>query len=220
MLPKVIWTILAGRKTKMRTIALVLAAFIASGPAAAQSWTEYSYPDYSFTVAFPADPQIETTTYQVADGRSVQARVYTVRQNNSVLKVTVAELANTGLDESAVIGHAIKTLSAGGEVKFDIPHRIYRVYGRQLGVLGADGSRSTVAVFDHKGRLYLIEAKALPGGSDSAVDTLRFQQSLVFTDGGSNRSEDAIRAIRQACRGAAFNPAGVDDPRCSGGAAR
>jgi hypothetical protein len=220
MLPKVIWTILAGRKTKMRTIALVLAAFIASGPAAAQSWKEYSYPDYSFTVAFPADPQIETTTYQVADGRSVRARVYTVRQNNSVLKVTVAELANTGLDESAVIGHAIKTLSAGGEVKFDIPHRIYRVYGRQLGVLGADGSRSTVAVFDHKGRLYLIEAKALPGGSDSAVDTLRFQQSLVFTDGGSNRSEDAIRAIREACRGAAFNPAGVDDPRCSGGAAR
>jgi hypothetical protein len=220
MPPKVIWTILAGRKTKMRMIALVLAAFVASGPAAAQSWKEYNYPDYSFTVAFPADPQIETTTYQVADGRSVQARVYTVRQNNTVLKVTVADLANTGLDESAVIGHAIKTLSAGGEVKFDIPHRIYRVYGRQFGVLGADGSRSTAAVFDYKGRLYLVEAKALPGASDSAIDTLRFQQSLVFTDGGSNRSEDAIRAIREACRGAAFNPAGVDDPRCSGGVAR
>jgi hypothetical protein len=204
----------------MRTIALVLAAFVVSDPVAAESWKEYSYPDYSFTVAFPADPRIETTTYQVADGRSVQARVYTVRQNNSVLKVTVAELANTGLDESAAISHAVKTLSAGGEVKFDIPHRIYRVYGRQLAVLGADGSRSTVAVFDYKGRLYLIEAKALPGGSDSAVDTLRFQQSLVFTDGGSNRSEDAIRAIREACRGAAFNPAGVDDPRCSGGVAR
>jgi hypothetical protein len=53
----------------MRTIALVLAAFVASAPAAAQSWKEYSYPDYAFSVAFPADPQIETTTYQVADGR-------------------------------------------------------------------------------------------------------------------------------------------------------
>ncbi len=200
----------------MRMIAFVLAAFVAGGPAAAQSWKAYSYPDYSFTVAFPADPQIETTTYQVADGRSVPARAYTVRQNNSVLKVTVAELANTGLDESAVIGHAIKALSAGGEVKFDIPHRIYRVYGRQLSVLGADGSRSTVALFDYKRRLYQVEAKALPGGSDTAADTLRFQQSLVFTDGGSNRSEDAIRAIREGCRGAAFNPAGVDDPRCPG----
>jgi hypothetical protein len=204
----------------MRTIALVLAAFVASAPAAAQNWHEYAYPDYAFSVAFPADPQIQTTTYQVADGRSVPARAYTARQNNSLLKVTIAELANTGLQENAVIDHAIKRLSAGGEVKFNIPHRIYRVYGRQLGIQGLDGSRSTVAVFDYKGRLYLIEAKALAGGSDAATDTLRFQQSLVFTDGGSNRSEDAIRAIREACRGAAFNPAGVDDPRCSGGVAR
>ena len=199
----------------MRLIAFALAAFIASGPAAAQTWQEHSYPAYSFTVAFPADPQIEITTYQVADGRSVEAHVYSVRQNNGVFKVTVAELANTGLEESAVIDHAIKTLSEGGEVKVNIPHRIYRVYGRQLSVLGADGSRSTVAVFDYNGRLYQIEGKALPGGS--ATDIIRFQQSLVFTDGGSNRSPDAIRAIREACRGAAgvANPAGPDDPRCA-----
>jgi hypothetical protein len=56
----------------------------------------------------------------VADNRSVPARVYTVRQNNSVFTVTVADLANTGLDENAVIDHAIKTLSAGGELKFNI----------------------------------------------------------------------------------------------------
>jgi len=207
----------------MRMIAFVMtasvvAAFVASGPAAAQSWEEYSYPDYAFSVAFPATPQVETTSYQVADNRSVPARVYTVRQNNSVFTVTVADLANTGLAESVVIDHAIKALSAGGEVKLDIPHRIYKVYGRQLSVLGADGSRSTVAVFDYNGRLYQIEARALTGGGDTAADTLRFQQSLVFTDGGSNRSDDTIRAIREACRGAPFNPAGLDDPRCPGGA--
>ncbi len=199
----------------MRLIAFILAVFVASGPAAAQSWQEYSYPAYSFTVAFPADPQIETTTYQVADGRSVAAHVYSVRLNNGVFKVTVAELANTSLEESAVIDHAIKTLSEGGEVKINIPHRIYKVYGRQLSILGADRSRSTVAVFDYNGRLYQIEGKALPGGD--VTDIIRFQQSLVFTDGGSNRSPDAIRAIREACRGAAgvANPAGPDDPRCA-----
>jgi hypothetical protein len=199
----------------MRLIAFILAVFVASGPAAAQSWQEYSYPAYSFTVAFPAEPQIETTTYQVADGRSVEAHVYSVRLNNGVFKVTVAELANTNLEESAVIGHAIKTLSEGGEVKINIPHRIYQVYGRQLSVLGADGSRSTVAVFDYNRRLYQIEGKVLPGGE--ATDIIRFQQSLVFTGGGSNRSADAIRAIREACRGAAgvANPAGPDDPRCA-----
>jgi hypothetical protein len=196
-------------------LANVLAVSVASGPAAAQSWQEYSYPAYSFTVAFPANPQIETTTYQVADGRSVEARVYSVRQNNGVFKVTVAELANTNLEESAVLDHAIKSLSEGGEVKINIPHRIYKVYGRQLSILGADGSRSTVAVFDYNGRLYQIEGKALPGGD--TTDIIRFQQSLVFTDGGSNRSPDAIQAIREACRGAAgvANPAGPDDPRCA-----
>jgi hypothetical protein len=198
-------------------VAFVMAALVISGPAAAQSWQEYSYPAYAFAVAFPADPQIETTTYQVADGRSVEAHVYSVRRNDGVFKMTVAELANTGLAENAVIDHAIKTLAQGGEVKINIPHRIYRVYGRQLSVTGADGSHSTVAVFDYNGRLYQIEGKSVPGASP--IDVLRFQQSLVFTDGGSNRSAEAIGAVREACRGLATGgnpaqPAGPDDPRC------
>jgi len=197
----------------MRLIAFALAAFVAGGPAAAQNWQEYSYPAYSFTVAFPADPQVETTTYRLADGRAVEARVYAVRQNDSVFTVTVAELGNTGLDESAVIDHAAKTLSQGGEVKINIPHRVYQVYGRQLSILGADGSRSMVALFDFNRRLYQIEGKALRGGNP--LDMLRFQQSLVFSGGGSNRSAEAIRAIREGCRGAAANPAGLDDPRCA-----
>jgi hypothetical protein len=197
----------------MRSIAFILAAFVASSPAAAQSWQEYSYSDYAFSVAFPTQPKIEATTYQVADGRSVAARIYSVRQNNLVFEVTVAELAGTQLEERAVIDHAVKTLSEGGEVKLNIPHRIYRVYGRQLSIVGADGSRSTAAVFDYKERLYQIEAKALPGATDAEFEMIRFQQSLTFTDGGSNRSEDTIRAIRETCRGQA-NPAGLDDPRC------
>jgi hypothetical protein len=197
----------------MRAITFIVAALVASVPALAQSWQEYSYPQFAFSVAFPAKPQIETTTHPVADGRSVAAHVYSVRQDNVVFKMTVAELAGTNLDESAVIGHAIKTLSGGGEVKVNIPHRIYRIYGRQLTIAGADGSQSTAAVFDYKGRLYQIEAKALPGAAGGAFEMIRFQQSLTFTDGGSNRSEDQIRAIREACRGQG-NPAGLDDPRC------
>jgi hypothetical protein len=186
----------------MRLIPFILAVFVVVGPAAAQNWQEYSYPDYSFTVAFPAAPQIETTTYQVADDRSVDAHVYSVRQDNSVFKFTVVELADTGLEESAIIDHAIKTLSQGGEVKVNIPHRVNRVYGRQLSILGADGSRSTVAVFDYNGRLYQIEGTSVSTGNDATADAIRFAQSLIFTDGGSNRSPDEIRAARAVCRGA------------------
>ena len=144
-------------------------AAIVSGPAAAQSWQEYSYPEYAFSVTFPASPKIETTTYEVADGRAVPARIYSVRQDKSQFTMTVADLANTGLDERAVIDHAIEMLSQGATVRVNVPARIYQVYGRQLTVEGADGSRSMVAIFDVMGRLYQIEAKVPRGGSDIEV---------------------------------------------------
>jgi hypothetical protein len=203
----------------MRIVAFAVAVFVVSGPAAAQSWQEYSYPDYAFSVAFPANPQVDTTTYQVVDNRSVPARIYSVRQANVVFRMMVAELEGTNLEESAVVDHAINTLSQGATVRLNIPARIYQVYGRQLTVEGADGSRSMVQLFDYKDRLYQIEAKALPGQnvSNPQSDVVRFHQSLSFNDGGSNRSEEAVRAIREVCRGLA-NPAfgaGLDDPACT-----
>jgi hypothetical protein len=185
----------------MRLIVFIVATLVAGGPAVAQSWREYSYPDQFFTVAFPADPQEQTTTYQAAADRSVEAHVYSVRQDNAVFKMTVAELKDTGLEESAVIDHAIKMMSEGGEVKVNIPHRINRVYGRQLSIAGADGVRSMAAVFDYNGRLYQIEGKALPTGNDATGDAIRFVQSLIFTGGGSNRSAEEIRAGQAACSG-------------------
>jgi hypothetical protein len=205
----------------MRSIPLVLAVFAFSAPAAAQSWEEFSYPEYAVSIAFPARPQIETTTYQIADGRSVPARVYSVRQDKGEFKLTVADLANAGLDEKAVIAHAITALSRGASVKVNVPARIYQTYGRQLTIEGADGSRSMVAMFDIMGRFYQIEAKVAPGGNE--FELTRFQQSLVFARGISNRSPEEVRAIREACRGLAgilnaagnpVTPAGADDPRC------
>lgn len=172
----------------MRLIAFVLAVVVASSPAAAQSWKEYAYPDYAFSVSFPADPKIETSLYQTADGRSVEARVYSVTQDGSMLKMTIADLSDSASEETAVIDHAIKALSQGGEIKLDIPHRISAVYGRQLSITGTDGSHSSIAIFYHKKRLYQIEGKALPSGTDATSDAIRFQQSLVFTDNMSNRS--------------------------------
>jgi hypothetical protein len=210
----------------MRSMLFALAVLVASGPVAAQSWEEYAYSEYAVSLTFPANPQIEMTSYQVAEGSSVPARVYSVRQDKMVFNLTIADLSGANLEESALIDNAIKRLSTGGELKLNLPHRIYRVYGRQFLVAGRDGSTSMAAVFDYKRRLYLIEAKALPGGitADTEFALTRFQQSLTFTDGGSNRTEDQIRAYREACArssaggrnaaGMPFNPAGPDDPRC------
>jgi hypothetical protein len=133
--------------------------------------------------------------------------------------MTVAELEGTNLGESAVIDFAIKAVSQAATMRLNIPACIYAVYGRQLTIEGADGSRSMVQLFDYHGRLYQIEAKALPGQnfSDLQSDVVRFHQSLSFNDAGSNRSEDEVRAIREVCRGL-INPAfgaGLDDPACT-----
>jgi hypothetical protein len=205
----------------MRSIPFILVAIAFSAPAMAQSWEEYSYPEYAISVAFPASPKIETTNYQIADGRSVPARVYSVRQDKGEFKLTVADVANTGLDEKTIIDHAIMALSQGATVKLNVPARIYRVYGRQLTVEGADASRSMIAIFDLKGRLFQIEAKIPRGGNE--FELTRFQQSLVFDREISNRSPEEVRAIREGCPGLAgvlngagnpVNPAGTDDPRC------
>jgi hypothetical protein len=177
----------------MRLIAFIIAsiaatAITATTPAAAQGWVEYAYPGDAFTVAFPADPKVETTTYQAADGRLIEARLYSVTQDGGVFRMMVADFPDATAEENAVLDHAVKTLSEGGEVKLDIPHRISRIYGRQLSILGAGGARSMAAVFYYNRRLYLIEGKALPGWADATADAIRFQQSLVFTDEGTNRS--------------------------------
>jgi hypothetical protein len=183
----------------MRLLILIPALFVFADPAAAQSWQEYSYPDYSFNISFPADPGIETTTLQVTDDKAVEAHVYSVRRDNAEFTVTVAELADPALTETAVIDHAIKTLSEGGAVQVNVSSRINRVYGRQLSILERDGSRAAVALFDYKGRLYQIEAKSLP---DATADATRFVESVVFTGGGSNRTAEELQAAaRAACSG-------------------
>jgi hypothetical protein len=171
----------------MRLITIILALVFAGGPAVAQSWKEYAYPSDFFSVAFPADPKVETTTYQAADGRPVEARVYSVSQDGGVFKMTVADLPDPAMLESAVLDHAVQTLSQGSEIKVNIEHRISRVYGRQLSIAAPDGSYSSVAVFYHKRRLYQIEGTVLPTATNATSDAIRFQQSLVFTDDSTNR---------------------------------
>jgi hypothetical protein len=203
----------------MRLIAFVLAAFVVSGPAAAQQWKEYAYIVEGFAIAFPAEPQVEETMYQIVPGRSVPAHVYSVRENNGLFKVTVADARDTGLQEAPVVEHAVRQITQGGQVKIDYPHRIYRIYGRQLSVERPNGSLTTAAVFYANERLYQVESTRLPGGSDT--DLIKFQQSLIFDRNVMNRTREQIAAIRAACtRGVAGNdapgnPAGSDDPRCA-----
>ena len=68
-----------------------------------------------------------------------------------------------------------------GAIKFDIEHRVRAVYGRQLGIAGANGGYSYVALFYRNNRLYQVEGNAFVAGRQAEVDAMRFQQSLDLT---------------------------------------
>jgi hypothetical protein len=165
----------------MRLLALIFASLLAA-PAAAQEWKEFGDPAFSFEVAFPGEPKIESTTFAAADGRQVEARLYSVTSERGAFRLTIAELPDRAGQKDAEVDHAAKALAQGGNVTLDIPHRISAVYGRQLTISGPDGSYSSIALFYYKRRLYQIEGKVLPGGDNATVDAVRFQQSLVFTE--------------------------------------
>lgn len=196
----------------MRLIAFVLAALVVSGPAAAE-WKEFNSVSEGFGVVFPADPDVQDVAmFEVVPGKMVPAHIYSARYNNSLFKMTVVDGRDAGLKEAPVIEQAINRLTQGGELKINFPHRIYRIYGRQLSIARPDGSVTTAAVFFANDRLYQIESTMLAGGTNS--DLIRFQQSLTFDRNVANRTPQQMQAIRAGCVGINANPAGLDDPRC------
>ncbi len=172
----------------LRIALIALVSMLASNAAFAQSWKEYTYPQYSVALSFPAEPKVETISYRTAEGASAEARVYSVTHDNAALRMTIVDLSDMQTEEKTVIDHAIETLSEEGEVKLDIPHRVGRVYGRQLSIAGKDGSHSSIALFYFQKRLYQIEGVSGAHGEDATAEAIRFQQSLNFTRGVANRT--------------------------------
>jgi hypothetical protein len=165
----------------MRLIACIVAMLAASAPAGAQTWREYEYPNEFFTADFPAEPKVETTSYNAPGGHLVEARVYSVVQEGGEFKVTVADMPHPETSEGGVMAYAVFMLARKGELVFNIPHSTRRIIGRQARIDGADGSQTYASVFFHNGRVYQIEGTVPAGGS--TANAFRFQQSFDFTDG-------------------------------------
>ena len=164
---------------RLVAIAASAAIVLIGSPAGAQTWREYRY--VGFAVQFPAEPTVTNGTYATAEGTAVDARVYSAEVDGALYKATVADLSRAHQSEAQAIGEAIGQLTADGEVVVDVPHRVNGVLGRQLSIVGHDGSRTAVALFYRNRRLYLIEGTILPTNEDPMTsDGARFQQSLRF----------------------------------------
>ena len=165
--------------------AVLLAAFVfaASGAARAQTWTDYPYPDAGFQVQFPVAPTLSNNVYRTATGVSAPARVYAARDGGIDYSVTVADFAASTLQAQAAIDDAVAMFGRTGDIKLDVSERIDRQFGRELRVLGRDGSLTATAIFFVDHRLYVLAGRTLTPNPDPASPlTVRFQQSLQFID--------------------------------------
>lgn len=167
----------------MRILTLLLAAALLGAPlpAAAQAWKRFAYADDGFAVQLPAEPAKAASTMRLVGGTAAPTSTWTLSQPDVIYSMTVAEVAKLGLGQEDPLERAVGALSARGEIKVDVTERINREYGRQIALAGKDGSRSTLSIFVIDGRLYQLEAKALPPDPLAAsAKTSRFHQSLEF----------------------------------------
>lgn len=188
----------------VRLSVLSLVAVLAAEPVAAQGWRTYVSRADFFSVNFPAEPVVRDIEYASEYGATLPARVYEVRNGDSLHSVTVVDFTdaqrayeelpdrtdegnNAALylyDQRASVAYAARQFRLrGGEVTYDAWHHIDLVEGHQLQITNPDQSRTYAAMYFHEGRLYVVEA-TVPA---SALPQGMFQQSLVFLDADGNR---------------------------------
>jgi hypothetical protein len=155
--------------------ALVLAT---AGPARAQSWKEYAYPDAGFSAQFPARPTVAELQYRAKDV-TAPARVYAAHQGSADYSVTVADLSASAVDKDAAIAEAARAFIGAGEVRLDVIERIDREFGRELIVIGKDGAHTATAIFYVNRKLYILAGRT---DAERGPIGVRFQQSLQFVD--------------------------------------
>ena len=176
---RVVGSLVAVARVRLPLAGVAAAVLLIGSPADAQVWREYRYT--GFAIQFPTEPTIEAVTYTTADGLKADARLYSAKPEGALYRVTVADLSESRLSEAQALGEAVDRLAAEGEVIVDVPHRVNRIFGRQLNVVRHDGSRSAIALFYRNRRLYLIEGTILSTNDDlMSSDGVRFQQSLRF----------------------------------------
>jgi hypothetical protein len=155
---------------------------VSTSAAVAEDWKEYEYSQFGFAVSFPAVPVVNNLPYLTPDGTTANEMLYSVRQGSEIFSVQVVDLSFASIDQATAIDQAIDLLGDKGEIRLNIPARVNRHFGRQLSIVGGDGSHSTVAIFFANNRLYQIQGTVLSDSDDpNSGDAIRFQQSLRFT---------------------------------------
>jgi hypothetical protein len=162
---------------------VVLVLFMGARPAAA--WEEYKYADQGVAIQFPAEPTAMKSSYKSILAKDLPAMIYSAELDHVLYRLTVVDLGGIAEKGSSLLNEAGYELMRRGDVIFTDFPRVYQdeksIFGVTLVVDRKDGSRALSSLYDHKGRLYIVEAIVLPSrGNKDMTTPSRYAQTIRF----------------------------------------
>jgi hypothetical protein len=174
----------------MRILACIgFALLLGAGPAVAEDWKEYNYPDQGVAIQFPAMPKAMKSTYDSIYVKGLSSIVVSTEDDHVLYRLTVVDLTTRSDMGTNFLNEVANRMQRDGEVLFtDFPH-VYQdvksIFGVTLVVDRKDGSRVRASLYHHKGRLYIAEAIVLPARGDKDMTTpSRYDQTIRFPPDG------------------------------------
>ena len=184
---------------------MALVLLLAAAPAHAQDWTEYVNRGDRFKIDLPAPPKVADITWHSEYGADFPGHVYSVADGNNRYSVTVIDYSDSEkihaarknrtraetngqywlVDIAGAMDYAAAKVRQreGVKVTYDAYRYIDLISGHELELTNPDQSRTSVGIYMHENRLYIIEA-TVPKGMPPP---LLFTQTMAFLDEAGNQ---------------------------------
>ena len=150
---------------------LTFIGFLLAGPAhGSQIWREYTYSEDGFSASFPGKPIIAkrlSKTSQSAN-RAVPERIYSVNEGGVIYSISVMDFTKVEADPDIAVGEVASALTGLGRLAFDESIYVDSMHGREIVVIGGDGTSYTDGIFYVRRLLYQMKVVYPAVNSDPA----------------------------------------------------
>ena len=138
----------------------IFIGFLLAWPAySAERWREYTYPEDGFSASFPGKPVIVkrlSKTSQSAS-RAVPERIYWVNKGGVIYSISVMDFSKAEADPDIAVGEVVSALTGLGRLAFDESIYTDSMHGREVVVIGDDGTSYTDGIFYVRRLLYQMK---------------------------------------------------------------
>jgi len=142
-----------------RLFLAVIGLFLAGPAHSAENWREYTYPEDGFSASFPGKPVIAkrlSRTSQSFNG-AVPERTYSVNEGGVIYSISVMDFTKAEADPDIAVGEVASALTGLGRLAFDESIYTDSMHGREIVVIGDDGTSYTDGIFYVRQLLYQMK---------------------------------------------------------------